>query len=132
MIHKVFVEIEGKPVARVTFSLPNSIWADRITLVGDFNDWNTRSHPFARTQAGTWHITVDLEPRRAYQFRYLQGDDEWMNDPAADAHVHNVYGSDNFVVITDPGYTRYVDERRSVTQQVNSKIPETARVLVEE
>jgi len=113
MIHKTFVEVEGRLVARVTFALPNCIWADRITLVGDFNGWNTRSHPFGRTRAGTWIITVDLEPRRAYQFRYLQGDDQWMNDQEADAHVHNIYGSDNFVVITDPDYKRYVDQSKS-------------------
>ncbi len=62
MICKTFVEIEGKITARVTFSLPNSIWADRITLVGDFNDWNTRSHPLSRVSGGVWTITVDLEP----------------------------------------------------------------------
>lgn len=113
MIHKTFVEVHAKLVARVTFSLPDSIWADRIMLVGDFNDWNTRTHPFSRTRAGTWFVTVDLEPRRAYQFRYLQGEDQWLNDPSADAHVHNIYGSDNSVIITDPAYTRYVDVRKS-------------------
>ncbi len=114
MIHKTFVEVEGRLIVRVTFSLPNSIWADRITLVGDFNGWDMRSHPFGRTRAGTWMIIVDLEPRRAYQFRYLQGDDQWINDPAADAHVHNTYGSDNFVVITDPEYLRHADIKKSI------------------
>lgn len=73
MIGKTFVESEGQIKARVTFSLPNSIWADVITLVGDFNGWDLHSHPFARTRAGEWTITLDLEPSRAYQFRYLQG-----------------------------------------------------------
>jgi len=114
MIQKTFVEVEGRVVVRVTFSLPNSIWADRITLVGDFNGWDMRSHPFGRTRTGTWLITVDLEPRRAYQFRYLQGDDQWINDPAADAHVHNTYGSDNFIVITDPEYLRHADIKKSI------------------
>lgn len=113
MIHKTFVEVEGRLVARVTFSLPSSIWADRITLVGDFNDWNAKSHPFGRTRMGTWFITIDLELGRAYQFRYLQGNDQWMNDQEADAHVHNIYGSDNSVIITDPNYRRYTDERKS-------------------
>jgi 1,4-alpha-glucan branching enzyme len=112
MIHKTFVEIEGKLVARVTFSLPDSIWADHITLVGDFNSWDTESHPFGRTEAGTWFVTVELLPHRAYQFRYLRDKDQWINDRDADAHVHNIYGSDNFVVITDPAYKRYVDERK--------------------
>ncbi|MBI3960975.1 MAG: isoamylase early set domain-containing protein [Chloroflexi bacterium] len=105
--------MEGQTVARVTFSLPASIWADRITLVGDFNGWDTQSHPFSRTRAGAWIITVDLEARRAYQFRYLQGNNQWMNDQEADAYVHNIYGSDNFVVITDPNFVPHCDERKT-------------------
>jgi len=112
MIKKTFVEVERQTRARVTFTLPNTIWADRITLVGDFNNWDTQSHPFSRTRAGGWTITVDLEPARAYQFRYLQGNSQWMNDQEADAHVHNIYGSDNFVVITDPNFAPYCDERK--------------------
>lgn len=113
MIHKEFIEAAGETVVRVTFTLPDSIWADHITLVGDFNDWNTRSHPFSRNGSGVWKITVDLEPRRAYQFRYLQDDHQWINDGAADACIHNIYGSDNFVVITDPDFKRHSDERAS-------------------
>ena len=39
MVRKEFLEIGGKVVARVTFALPSSIWADAIYLVGDFNQW---------------------------------------------------------------------------------------------
>ena len=111
MIHKTFVEVEGRAVARVTFTLPDTIWADCIALVGDFNNWDTQSHPFSHNGSGVWTITVDLEPRRAYQFRYLADGKEWMNDREADAHVHNMYGSDNSVVVTDPEFKRYCEER---------------------
>ncbi|MEJ2558476.1 MAG: hypothetical protein P8186_20120 [Anaerolineae bacterium] len=37
MIHKTFIRTNGTSVARVTFTLPDSIWADQIYLVGDFN-----------------------------------------------------------------------------------------------
>jgi hypothetical protein len=47
LIHKTLVKTGGRPVARVTFILPSSIWADTIYLVGDFNGWNVRSHPFS-------------------------------------------------------------------------------------
>jgi len=113
MIQKTFVEVDGRTVARVTFTLPDTVWADHITLVGDFNNWNTQSHLFGRNGSGVWTITVDLEPRRTYQFRYLADGKEWMNEQEADAHVHNTYGSDNSVVVTDPDYKRYSDERTS-------------------
>jgi len=99
MIHKSVVQTRKGKVARVTFSLPDSVWADTIYLVGDFNGWNNTSHPFAVGRDGAWSITVDLELNREYQFRYLR-DGEWMNDNRADGYVENPYGSDNFIVVT--------------------------------
>ena len=99
MIHKSVVQTRKGKVARVTFSLPNSVWADMIFLVGDFNDWNNTSHAFTVGRDGAWSITVDLELDREYQFRYLR-DGEWMNDNSADGYVENPYGSDNFIVVT--------------------------------
>ena len=57
-------------------------------------------------------ITVDLDVKRSYQFRYLR-DGGWINDGQADAYVHNRHGSDNFVVITDPNFTPHHDEGNS-------------------
>jgi 1,4-alpha-glucan branching enzyme len=101
MIHKTFVRVRNKWVARVTFSLPGCTWAGRIHLVGDFNDWNRTSQPFKLDQEGRWTATIDLEPGRTYEFRYLYDDREWGNDSQADGDVPNPYGSSNSVVVTD-------------------------------
>jgi len=45
---------------------------------------------------------------RCYQFRYRR-DGEWINDGQADGYVHNRYGSDNFLVVTDPKFKPYSD-----------------------
>jgi hypothetical protein len=45
---------------------------------------------------------------RCYQFRYRR-DGEWINDGQADGYVHNRYGSDNFLVVTDPKFKHYAD-----------------------
>jgi 1,4-alpha-glucan branching enzyme len=111
MIRKTFTKTEKGMIARVTFTLPASLWAGTIHLVGDFNDWNHSSHPFQRDREGRWTITVDLELGRAYQFRYLRDGKEWLNDSEADAYVYNPYGSNNFVVITDPNFQHYCDEQ---------------------
>ena len=108
MIEKTFVEDSGNPVVRTTFLLPSSMWADVVHLVGDFNDWNRTSHPLERDRSGRWTLTIDLALGRAYQFRYLRDSHEWLNDDRADAYVYNPYGSDNFVVVTDPNFKRYV------------------------
>lgn len=99
MITKTFIKTEKGPRAQVKFSLPDSIWADTIYLVGDFNDWHTSSHPMRRGREGGWSLTMDLEVGRSYQFRYLV-DGSWMNESQADGYVHNPYGSDNSVVET--------------------------------
>jgi hypothetical protein len=55
-----------------------------------------------------WTLTVDLEVGRCYQFRYRR-DGEWINDGQADGYVHNRFGSDNFLVVTDPKFKPYAD-----------------------
>lgn len=108
MIDKQFIQTSEGMVARVTFTLPESIWAAVIFLVGDFNNWDRSSHPMRQNGEGRWTTTLDLEPRRAYQFRYLV-DGEWMNDNEADAYAFNQYGTHNFIVVTDPIFKHHPD-----------------------
>lgn len=107
MIEKAYVEREGKTAVRATFTLPGGLIADKICLVGDFNQWDNESHPMLRTPEGGWYLTLDLEAGRAYQFRYLCDGRDWINDADADAFVHNHFGSSNFVVITDPRFVQH-------------------------
>lgn len=106
MIQKCFVQTNGQPRARVRFTLPDRTWAGTIYLVGDFNNWDKTSHPLQRDRDGAWFIEVELDLGHAYQFRYLR-DKTWLNDNQADAYVHNPYGTDNFVVVTDPAFHQY-------------------------
>ncbi|NJO82703.1 MAG: glycoside hydrolase family 13 [Blastochloris sp.] len=84
---------------RVTFSMPASIWADTIHLVGDFNDWDTSSTPLRLGDHG-WSVCLELDVEQAYQYRYLVNGSDWYNDWRADSYVPNEYGGDNSVVIT--------------------------------
>ena len=83
MIKKDIIEANGKTLAHVTFSVPSSIWADRINLVGDFNGWDRLSHPFQRDREGAWIISVDLEIGQSYQFYYLSDGTDRMYDAQA-------------------------------------------------
>ncbi len=141
MIRKSFVETENETIARIMFVLPDSIWAETIHLVGDFNNWNRASHPFGRDSTGKWTLTIELELGRAYQFRYLCDDKQWMNDWGADAYVYNPYGSDNFVVITDPNFRRLGQEQeeerdsasiRSYAEERLREQPEDLEEMTEE
>lgn len=48
---------------------------------------------------GSFTLTLDLEPGRAYQFRYLFDQTDWGNDPNADQYVYSSFGNcDNSVI----------------------------------
>ncbi len=85
--------------ARVTFVLAPQPNADHVHVAGDFNGWQA-TMPMKRQKDGSWRATVELEPGREYQFRYLVDGNVWVNDEAADAYVPNPFGADNCVVRT--------------------------------
>lgn len=85
----------------VTFKLPASTWAETISIVGDFNDWDPHSHPFMRSQDdGSWQVTLELSKDRTYQFRYLVNGTQWQNDYQADGYAPNPFGGENSVLLT--------------------------------
>ena len=88
-------------MVRVTFRVSHEIWADRIALVGEFNDWDAHLHLLRQTRAdGEWHISLELEAGRSYCFRYLVNGKEWMDDDRADSYRPNAYGGFDSVVHT--------------------------------
>ena len=91
--------IKEKGLVRVTFELPSTVWAERVNLVGEFNDWDTLSTPMTRKRAdANWEVIIELETGRRYRFRYLVDGIEWLNDWHADDFIENLYGSDDSVV----------------------------------
>jgi 1,4-alpha-glucan branching enzyme len=95
---------EALPVGEyvlVTFEMPSSVWAERVNLVGDFNDWDTAQDEMQQSRNnGNWRITLELPKGREYQFRYLVNGRDWHNDWHADKYARNRFGSDNSVVVT--------------------------------
>ncbi|MFC2037271.1 isoamylase early set domain-containing protein [Chloroflexota bacterium] len=97
MIKKEPTEKKGR--VKVTFELPSSTWARRVNLMGELNDWDTRSLPITRDRVDAdWKATIELEAGRRYRFRYLVDGKEWLNDWHADDYVENPHGSDDSVV----------------------------------
>lgn len=98
-------ETRKKGVVRVTFELSSTLWAERVNLAGEFNDWDTTATPMTRNRSdANWKVTVELEAGRRYAFRYLVDGKEWLNDWHADDHIDNPYGSyDSVVDLTDFG-----------------------------
>jgi 1,4-alpha-glucan branching enzyme len=92
--------LKSKPTCKVTFYTPDSIEAETIHLVGDFNEWNETSHQMEKLKDGRFKLTLDLPTGKEYQFRYLVNSSEWHNDWEADKYVPNPFSGDNSVVTT--------------------------------
>lgn len=92
--------LKTKPICRVTFILPESVKAETVFLVGDFNDWDEKKTPMKKQKDGSFSVTLDLEKGREYQYRYLVNGAEWHNDWQADKYAPNPFSSENSVVVT--------------------------------
>ena len=103
MIKKQY--IKSRQMSKVTFALPKAelpegIEAESIFLAGDFNDWDPTATPMKPNSKGVFRATLELEPGRECQFRYVVNGEHWCNDWHADAYVRNDLGVDNCVVVT--------------------------------
>jgi 1,4-alpha-glucan branching enzyme len=92
-----------KGICKVTFSFPENQGnrAQKVHVVGEFNDWSPSATPMKRSKNGVFTTSVDLKQDREYQFRYLIDDQHWENDPEADNSRDTPYGdARNSVVVT--------------------------------
>lgn len=88
--------LKTKDVCKVTFTLP--IEAEKVAVVGDFNNWNPKGSVLKKLKNGTFKGTFDLPKENTYEFRYLV-DGEFMNDPHADRYQWNEFaGTENAVI----------------------------------
>jgi 1,4-alpha-glucan branching enzyme len=69
--------------------------AANVFIAGDFNDWNTLSHPMKKDRNGVWKTSLSVIPG-TYQYRFLV-DGEWQNDPDSTECVGNPFGGLNCV-----------------------------------
>ena len=90
----------GGSKCKVTFRLPMeaALNAKKVTIVGDFNDWNTSNTPMKQVTRGDYLVTLELQSNREYRFKYLVDNIRWENDWCADEYSPNEYGSDDSVV----------------------------------
>ena len=85
---------------RVSFRLPKeaAIAAKKVTIVGDFNNWDSEATQMKRLKNGDFIVTLELNTGRAYNYRYLIDGNRWENDWCADRYEQNPYGGENSVV----------------------------------
>jgi len=93
----------NKKECKITFTLPKEIMSDfsKISLVGDFNNWNPDVNVFTENQVdGSYSAEVVLQSEHEYQFKYLCDGVQWFNEPEADRQVDSYFaGAKNSVIV---------------------------------
>lgn len=93
--------LKSKDLYKVTWSLDKKTvdGADSVNLSGDFNGWSLEADALTKMKNGSFKITLELDPNKDYEFRYLLDGQTWLNDQDADAFVdNNVSGEQNCVL----------------------------------
>lgn len=92
---------DGQARCTVTFRIPREVAgaARNAAVAGDFNNWEPARSPMVRLESGDFVISIELDSRREYRFRYLIDGTRWENDWYADKYLRNVFGSKDSVVI---------------------------------
>lgn len=83
-----------------TFTYPDAA-AERVHVIGQFNDWSRTRDPLTRAPDGTWTITLSLDPGR-YEYKFTVDGAEVL-DPANPERVPNPFGDfNNILVVPSP------------------------------
>ncbi|PIE48727.1 MAG: glycoside hydrolase [Flavobacteriales bacterium] len=90
--------LKSKPVCKVTFTVAD-VEAEKVSVVGDFNNWKPKANPLKKLKNGSFKGSVDLEQGNKYQFRYLIDGKTYLNDDQADGYAYNDFaGTENAVL----------------------------------
>jgi 1,4-alpha-glucan branching enzyme len=70
--------------------------AKKVSVVGSFNNWDTKKVSAKKDTKGNWTVKVGLKPGR-YEYKFFV-DGSWVNDPKCSSAVYNSFGTQNSVV----------------------------------
>jgi len=77
--------------------------ATRVSLVGDFNDWDASRTPMRRTGTeALWTAVVPLVPGR-YHYAFFVDGSRWLADPSAPVARDEDYGAPSSVLTVGGG-----------------------------
>lgn len=86
-----------KNSCRVMFELPTEVNAKKVTLLGDFNAWDPKTHPMKKRKDGSFYLITYLKPGE-YKYRFLLDGKRWENDYHAEKYLPNIFGGEDSVI----------------------------------
>ena len=69
----------------------------KVSLVGDFNNWDKDVDLMDKKPDGSFQFIISLNPG-TYEYKFVLNDVEWIPDPACPERVHDSMGGDNSVL----------------------------------
>jgi serine protease AprX len=72
-----------------------------VSLVGDFNSWNTALTPLRKDESGLWLAEVEAPKAGKYQYKFIVDGSRWLEDPSNGMKVPDNYGGLNSVLAID-------------------------------
>lgn len=94
MITKTY--FKTKDYCKVKFSFTDT--AESVAVLGLNNDWSAAVY-LNKKKDGSFATEINLPKDSEHEFKYLINDNTWLNEPAADREVNNVYGGTNSVLV---------------------------------
>jgi serine protease AprX len=80
---------------RIIFSYHDDA-AEKISLVGDFNNWKPGETEFLRCEDGIWRAEIPCLPAGHYRYKFVvDGDPNWIEDPSHDLKESDGYDGFN-------------------------------------
>ena len=77
--------------------------SSRVTVVGDFNDWDPQASPMVRAgERGAWSLRLALPPGR-YRYTYLVDGTRWVPDPSEPPAVGDDFDTPTTVITVTGG-----------------------------
>jgi 1,4-alpha-glucan branching enzyme len=80
---------------KITFSF-EAAEAQKVDLLGEFNNWRAGAHPLKKDKTGKWVKPLMLPPGQ-FEYKFLV-DNKWVLDPQNDRKCDNCYGTQNNIV----------------------------------
>jgi 1,4-alpha-glucan branching enzyme len=83
--------LKSKPVCKVTFELAAKE-SKKVSVVGDFNEWDTEATPLKKLKNGTFKAVLPLVSGSSYEYKFVV-DGNYINDENADSLKFNEFAN---------------------------------------
>ncbi|MFW5959936.1 MAG: isoamylase early set domain-containing protein [Chitinivibrionales bacterium] len=93
--------LKSRPECKVTFSISKEEMngGSKVSVVGDFNNWEKASHPLKKRKRGDYSVQLKLPTGKSYEYKYLVDDTDWILDSADDGRIQvEGFNTENSVV----------------------------------